>query len=177
MCSGINGGDDYEEEEIPMEGFQTDSDDSEMEGENTEVVAANPLYPIIKLSKEKRKELRKPWQNSLIVKLLGKRIGLNLLKDRLGKLWQPSGEIEVIDLDFEFFVVRFSDRVDYAHAFSGGPWVLMGHYLVNQQWRPMFIPSKGELTRVAVWLPIPGFPVECYDQEVLAEIGKNVGAL
>ncbi|XP_057444772.1 uncharacterized protein LOC130737018 [Lotus japonicus] len=83
--------------------------------------------------------------------------------------------MEVIDLDFDFFVVRFANRVDYAHVFTGGPWVIMGHYLVIQQWRPMFIPAKGELTRVAVWFRVPGFPVECYDQEVLQEIGRNVG--
>ncbi|XP_057452053.1 uncharacterized protein LOC130743847 [Lotus japonicus] len=160
-----------------MEGFLSESENSDLEKDlNDEPVSpGNPLCPVIKLSNEKRRELRRPWRNSLIVKLLGKRIGLNLLKDRLGKLWQLSGEIDVIDLDYEFFVVRFSNRIDYAHAFSGGPWVIMGHYLVVQQWRPMFIPSKGELTRVAVWLRIPGFPVECYDQEVLQEIGKNVG--
>lgn len=102
-------------------------------------------------------------------------MGLGLLKDRLAKLWHPAGEMEVIDLDFDFFVVRFANRMDYTHVFSGGPWVIMGHYLVIQQWRPMFIPSKGELTRVAVWFRVPGFPVECYDHEVLHEIGKNVG--
>lgn len=39
----------------------------------------------------------------------------------------------------------------------------------------MFIPAKGELTRVVVWFRNHGFPVECSDQEVLYEIAKNVG--
>ncbi|XP_057425674.1 uncharacterized protein LOC130719039 [Lotus japonicus] len=175
VCLGVNGGEESEDDDVPMEGFLSDSEESDSERAGKDAAQGNPLCPVIRISKEKRKELRKPWQNSIIVKLLGKRVGLGLMKDRLSKLWHPAGEMEVIDLDFDFYVVRFANRVDYAHVFTGGPWMIMGHYLVVQQWRPMFIPSKGELTRVAVWIRVPGFPVECYDQEVLHEIGKNVG--
>ncbi|XP_057444629.1 uncharacterized protein LOC130736870 [Lotus japonicus] len=112
-----------------MEGFSSDSETSEMEEEGEERLQPNPLCPVIKLSKEKLRELPKPWGNAIIVKLLGKRIGMRLLKDRLSRLWNPSGDMEVIDLDFDFFVVRFANRVDYAHVFTGGPWVIMSHDL------------------------------------------------
>lgn len=105
---------------------------------------------MIEISREKCKALCRPWRNSIIVKLLGKRIGLNMLRTRLSRLWQPSGMMEVIDLDFEYFIVRFANRDDYSHVFSGGPWVIISDYLVVQNWRPEFIPSEGQIDRVAV---------------------------
>lgn len=57
----------------------------------------------------------------IIIKLLGKRIGLRMIQARLPKLWQINGNLEVIDLQHEFFIVRFSNWGDYAHVFYGGP--------------------------------------------------------
>ena len=34
--------------------------------------------PSIKLSKEEKARIRKPWKNTLIIKLLGKSVGFNL---------------------------------------------------------------------------------------------------
>lgn len=62
MCLSINGGEEQDKEEIPMEGFMSDSDDTGTEGDDDIHLESlgNPLCPVIKLSKEKRKELRKP---------------------------------------------------------------------------------------------------------------------
>ncbi|KAJ1391938.1 hypothetical protein SESBI_36197 [Sesbania bispinosa] len=95
--------------------------------------AGDPKCPIVKVTKEERKLACQPWKNSVIVKLLGKRIGLKFLTVRLLKLWNPMGEMEVIDLENDYFLIKFSNFNDTKHVFQGGPWMIMGHYLVVQK--------------------------------------------
>src|ERR1044072_6199134 len=113
ICTGVNGGD-YEEDDV-VDNLGSDSDDFFVDEEDMVVdnQVVDPLCPIVKISKEELKEACKPWHNVVIVKLLGKKVGMQFLKDRLRKLWNPSGEMEVIDLDKGFFIVRFSNREDY----------------------------------------------------------------
>ncbi|KAJ1429095.1 hypothetical protein SESBI_08447 [Sesbania bispinosa] len=96
---GVNGG--YQsdmasesEYEPSSEGESSEMGGSEEEGDETEE-EEDPLCPIIKLSREERHEVCKPWRKALIVKLLGKRIGLKFLHLRLLKLWHPVGEMEM----------------------------------------------------------------------------------
>ncbi|XP_061354075.1 uncharacterized protein LOC133298752 [Gastrolobium bilobum] len=70
--------------------------------------------------------MRQRWKNALIVKLLGKRIGVGFMKRRLDALWAKAGSITVADLGNEFFSVRFSSLEDLNLAITGGPWVILG---------------------------------------------------
>lgn len=58
-----------------------------------------------------------------------KKVGLGFLKGRLARLWNPPGDTEVIDLNHDYFVIRFSNVVDYNHVFDGSPWFILGHYI------------------------------------------------
>lgn len=55
------------------------------------------------------------------MKLIGKRLGCSFLKGRPVRLLQPTREIEVIDMNREFFIVRFKNSFDYKNVFDGGP--------------------------------------------------------
>lgn len=98
----------------------------------------------------------------MTVKLVGKRVGLAFLKGRLARIWKPIGEMEVIGMNHGFFVVRFSNSADYNQVFDGGPWMVLGHYLMVQKWEPEFKHAQGELGKVAVWIHVPDFPIEYY---------------
>ncbi|XP_057418459.1 uncharacterized protein LOC130712657 [Lotus japonicus] len=87
------------------------------------------------------------------------------------------GEMEVIELDHDFYIIQFSNMADYAHIFNGGPWVIMGHYLIIQQWQPGFFPEEGVPGKVAVWVRIPKFPVEMYGKRFLWRIGNHLGQM
>lgn len=108
-------------------------------------MVANPYCPVVDITREERKATSNKWEHTIFVKLLGKRIGLRLMQARLARLWQPTGEIKVIDLDCDFFVVHLSNWEDYDHVFDGGPWVILGHYLAVQKKRPEFGLADGDL--------------------------------
>ncbi|KAJ1432901.1 hypothetical protein SESBI_06444 [Sesbania bispinosa] len=170
-AQGVNGG--YRSDPASESKYEPSfegGESSKEEGDESEV-EEDRLCPVIKLSKEERHEVCKPWRKALIVKLLGKRVGLKFLHLRLLKLRQPVGEMEVIDLENDYFFIRLSDVCNVAHALGGGPWIISGHYLVMQRWQPEFNPFTDELKRVAVWIRIPGLPIEYYDRHVLWRIG------
>lgn len=67
------------------------------------------MFPVISVSKEETKAACQPWKRALIDKLLGKQIGLRFLHNRLLKLWNPKGEMEIVDLENYYFLIHFSN--------------------------------------------------------------------
>lgn len=72
-------------------------DDSEMEDGYDEEDCLN-----IVLSKEEKQDIRAPWMISLILKVLGKRVGFKFLERRMGQLWNPKGTITLQTLVMTF---------------------------------------------------------------------------
>ncbi|KAL0001778.1 hypothetical protein SO802_015559 [Lithocarpus litseifolius] len=62
----------------------------------------------VKLTRETKLRIRKPWSNALIIKLYGRAIGLSFLQSKLISLWKPSGSLVCVDLGkvFTQFVSR-----------------------------------------------------------------------
>ncbi|KAJ1433985.1 hypothetical protein SESBI_05833 [Sesbania bispinosa] len=48
-------------------------------------------------------------------------------------------------------------------------------YNNHWRWHPKLFPHKDELQRVAVWVRIPGLPIEYYDRHILWRIGSSLG--
>ena len=132
------------------------------------------LFNIVIPEAEKRK-LAKPWRNTLIVKLLRRRISYGVLKKRLEALWAKHGSIDIIDVGNDFFLVKFYSFDDYDHALTEGPWLIFYHYLAVRKWQPDFDPFKASIECIAAWIRHPGLAVEYYDTEVLSQVGDNIG--
>ncbi|MDV3166617.1 MAG: DUF4283 domain-containing protein ['Waltheria sp.' little leaf phytoplasma] len=132
--------------------------------------------PAIRLSERTLERLRKPFRNCLILKLLGRSIGFNMLRDRLRKLWNISQDTyEVTDLDEGYYMVKFEEEEDCKFVLEEGPWMVLGHYLTVRRWRPNFRPAIDKIQSTAVWVQLPGCPVEFYDEEVLMAAGELLG--
>ncbi|CAL1410739.1 unnamed protein product [Linum trigynum] len=80
-----------------------------------------------------------------------------------------------MDLNNDTFLVTFGDEQDYLWALTGGPWVILDHYLIVHQWSPNFrTDSKPHLSVVSSVL-FPELPVHFYHREVLFALGNLVG--
>ncbi|KAJ1425768.1 Ribonuclease H-like superfamily [Sesbania bispinosa] len=177
ICAGNNGGnepDGYVESESEYSDSGEDSSDNGNMFDEELLASWDPLCPIVKISREEKKGICIPWKRTVIIKLMGKRIGFRMLQNRLSKLWQPSSSMEIIDMENDYFLVRFSNSDDLNHVLEHGPWMILDHYLVVQRWRPEFFPFEDKLERVAVWIRIPGLPVEYYNRKILWRI--DIGA-
>ncbi|XP_061374231.1 uncharacterized protein LOC133316490 [Gastrolobium bilobum] len=106
---------------------------------------------------------------------MGKKISNRFLMAQLTKLWCLTVKFDIIDLDNGYVLVNFYDEKDYFHVLHEGPWIVVQHYVIVQRWRPMFDPYEEQFKRIAVWLRIPGLPLEFYTSQHLWRIGNLFG--
>lgn len=179
VCMGNNGKrmDESESEDDMFldSDMEEESSEEKEQAIETEPKDEDPLCPVMKVTKEELRKAQKPWRMSMIVKLLGKRVGLRFLQTRLNRMWQSVGAMDVIDLENDYFLVRFEDRRDFMFVFTEGPWYISDHCLIIQRWKPEFFPFEDELKKVAVWIRIPGLPMELYEKHILWRIGNTLG--
>lgn len=88
------------------------SDDEENEVRNEDDV----ICPVIKLTKEDKKWLRGLWKQTLIIKVMGRKVGYAYLLRRIIALWKPKGRMELVALENDYFLVKFGSMDDYKYA-------------------------------------------------------------
>ncbi|KAK7289688.1 hypothetical protein RIF29_03530 [Crotalaria pallida] len=131
--------------------------------------------PEFVLAEKEQRRIQKPWKKGIIVKLLGRKIGFRALETRLNQMWAKWGVINIIDLENDYFLVKFSNEDDLSNAVLEGPWLIYDHYLTVRQWTPDFNPFKESIERVAVWVRFSGLPIEYYDSKFLHFVGDRIG--
>ena len=128
----------------------------------------NRLYLKLYLDKTILDEIDMPWKDALIVKLLGKEIGFLAMRDRLHKLWKPTGGFDVLDLGYGFFLIKFDRDEDRTKVIEGGPWMLFDHYLSMRTWSKDFVvASDAKIESTMVWVRFPSLNMAYYDDSVL----------
>ncbi|XP_019172110.1 PREDICTED: uncharacterized protein LOC109167542 [Ipomoea nil] len=145
-------------------------EDADMEDDRS--VPSNPVIPI---SEEEKERIRRPWRRSLIIRILGRKVGYSYLLQRLQKMWKPEACFDLITLDHEYYIVRFESQRDYDFAKFEGPWSVLDHYVVVQEWVPNFCPKKNKTKKLLAWVRFPTLPVEYFDEQFLMKIAKRVG--
>ncbi|KAL7173822.1 hypothetical protein ACSBR2_033144 [Camellia fascicularis] len=94
---------------------------------------------------------------------------------KVRKIWDSQGDFEAIDLDSGFFFLKFQMKEDYSYVYTGGPWIVLDHYLTVWKWTPDFKPSAAKETTSALWIRFPQLPIKYYDEKVLFHISKTMG--
>ena len=66
------------------------------------------------------------WRNhALICKFLGLRLSLSVLDSWARRVWNPEGDMEILLVANNYFMVIFSSMADRNKAFEGGPYFLI----------------------------------------------------
>ncbi|KAJ4824311.1 hypothetical protein Tsubulata_029372 [Turnera subulata] len=134
-----------------------------------------PEGPVVQISERYREILHKQWSNTVIVKMWDRTIGYKTLCNRLPNLWGIRSELKVIDLNNNFYFVRLLNQYDYLKVITGGPWVILGHYLTVEPWKPQFTPSTHKITSVVIWIQLPELSCEYYDMPILRAVCNLIG--
>ncbi|CAN0917044.1 hypothetical protein LINGRAHAP2_LOCUS30064 [Linum grandiflorum] len=85
------------------------------------------------------------------------------------------GRFRMVDLESKVFLATFDDSSDYFQALSGGPWMILGHYLTVFAWDAQFRISDALPQKMVVWIRFPRLPYQYYNQDVLEGLGNLVG--
>lgn len=59
-----------------------------------------------------------PWKGVLVVKLLGKKLGFNIMKSKLEKVWDIHGGMELMHIGNSLFTVKFDSVEDKVKVIS-----------------------------------------------------------
>lgn len=164
-CMGYKG---LEDENLADLGYVSDDDVIAQEDEKEDC-------PTIALTKAEKTRLRRPWHLTLIVKVMGRKVGYTYLFRRIKTLWKPKANMEMVAIENDYFLVRFHSKDDYEFAKYEGPWMVLDHYLIVNQWMPNFDPSVDNTEKLLVWIRFPTLPIEYYDREFLMRVGEKVG--
>lgn len=160
---------------IDVTGLEDKHED--LNDEEDVTIAREERGPCIQFSDRAMSRLCKPWQNALIIKLLGRSHTYNYLQARLQQKWSLKGGWNLIDLVNDYFVVKFDLEEDLNFVLTGGPWIIAGQYLVMQKWRSGFCPATAQISRMAAWIRVSAMQLECFDIWALKRIGNLLGKL
>lgn len=133
--------------------------------------------PEIQITDKELVEWSEPWNQTLIINVMGKKVNYRALEYKLTKDWAKGGTIKIIDMPRGYYAVQFENFDDYKHALFKGPWMIADHYILVQRWRRNFLKSARVVQKVAVWIRIPELPLELYNDTFLKRLGAQLGML
>ena len=118
-------------------------EDPDSDDDNVEVGDLSRVRVVaMKLSKETKRRIRGPWLKAIIIKLVGRTVGLNYLQSKLSQLWQPSSRMDCVDLTYGFFLVMFYSKEDLENVIKKGPWFIGDNFLSLRPWELFLKPSS-----------------------------------
>ncbi|CAA0823411.1 Unknown protein [Striga hermonthica] len=133
------------------------------------------LKPVLELDPEYYASVCRPYEDGLVVRLLGKRVSYFYMKEGLKRLWKPHGHLELIDLANGFFMVKFTREDDRDTALNGGPWMLSGHYVTVQKWTPQFNSFNDVIENTLVWIRFSELNIAMFDENIMFCLASMVG--
>ena len=113
-------------------------------------------------------------EHYLIIKVLGRKIGFDLLERKL-QLWKGVGLFEIVDLGYEFYLIKFSCMEDKNYILDGGPWMIFDHYVTIREWEPNFNLEQALIDSTTVWICFPELALEYHDRRCLKAMGNRIG--
>ncbi|KAK5786826.1 hypothetical protein PVK06_041472 [Gossypium arboreum] len=112
--------------------------------------------PDIRFSDRVHTLVLKSMFTSVIIKSLGRKIGLNSLCSKLYAIWKPTRTFQLMDLVNDYYVVKFEAKMDYKKVLAEG----------TQEEYPML---------VVVWVRLPNFPGAWFKRCLLEAVGNTIG--
>lgn len=94
--------------------------------------------PTMDFSERLYAHIEESMATTLVVKLLGRKIGYTALWNKACSLWKLMRRFHLMDIDNDYYLARFESVSDYNNVLSNGPWVIFGRYLTVQPWSSSF---------------------------------------
>ncbi|MBA0571870.1 hypothetical protein Golob_002239 [Gossypium lobatum] len=95
--------------------------------------------PSITFSERVHKFIERKMATTIPVKLLGQKIAFNAFLNKVMMLWNSKHPFQLIDLENDYYLVRFNDEEDYNNVLTSGPWVILGQYLTFRYYSNFFL--------------------------------------
>ncbi|KAK8509995.1 hypothetical protein V6N12_035318 [Hibiscus sabdariffa] len=87
----------------------------------------------IQFSERVHSLVEKSFDRTIVLKLLGRRIGYATLKNKVIDLWKPKAGFKLMDTENDYFLVSFRSHEDYRTVLADGPWTIFCHGRLNSR--------------------------------------------
>ncbi|KAE8723708.1 hypothetical protein F3Y22_tig00011824pilonHSYRG00027 [Hibiscus syriacus] len=111
----------------------------------------------------------------LIIHLLDREIGYKTMLSRVLTLWKPKGDVQLVDMDNNYYLAKFTLEEDYIKALIEGPWTIYGSYLMVQPWSRSFLTTEKCPSQILVWVRLPSLPYHYYSKALFRRIADAIG--
>ena len=85
--------------------------------------------------------------------------------------------MNLIDIEYGFFIMCFDVLKDYHHALMDGPWFMGEQYLHVQAWEVDFHPHIAKISTMTVWIQLEQLLIEYHHPKFLKHVGNKLGKL
>lgn len=96
-----------------------------------EIVQEHDNSSFISLSAEDKTRIYKPWQYSLIIKLIGKKMSHQILKQKLTYIWKPTEDLNLVNLGSDDFLIKFKKEQNILHVLHNEPWFVLNGLFIS----------------------------------------------
>ncbi|KAK9028195.1 hypothetical protein V6N11_068006 [Hibiscus sabdariffa] len=117
----------------------------------------------------------KSLEQTIVIKILGRRIRYATPRNKLYEIWKPVQAFKLMDIENDYFLVTFRSRVDYLHVLVDGPWMVFGLYISVEPWTEDFTTTQPYLSNIITWICLPGLLVTLYKRSWIIELGECIG--
>ncbi|KAK9042088.1 hypothetical protein V6N11_017167 [Hibiscus sabdariffa] len=125
-----------------------DDDDIDLLEDDVQTGEADGI-PFIIFSDRVKDLAIKSMEFTLVLKVLGQR---TTLFNRITAIWKLSHQIKIIDIENDYFLMKFSSRSNYIHVLTDGPWTIFGHHITVEPWSADFDPQQDHPSRILPWV-------------------------
>ncbi|KAH7843900.1 hypothetical protein Vadar_022074 [Vaccinium darrowii] len=113
---------------------------------------------------------------SLVGKVLtNKSVNSVALKDTLKKVWGVKNEVNIIDVENNMFLFRFSSEAQMQRVITEGPWSFDNQLVVMKKWEPGMRADNVQFHHADFWIQLWGLPFEYISGEIATIVGRRIG--
>ncbi|XP_025702668.1 uncharacterized protein [Arachis hypogaea] len=133
------------------------------------------LPPSVTFTQEAKNCLAEPYKDAIVIKVLGKHYSYTALSHKLRTVWRIKGGFDLLDVGFDYFLVKFDVAEELEKVLLGGPWIIEGNYVAVKPWDQEFRSSENCFGATLVWTRISGLPIWCYQEDTMLRVAAAVG--
>ncbi|CAL1383338.1 unnamed protein product [Linum trigynum] len=134
----------------------------------------DPKCPPIYFSPAEERLYCRNLRSALVVKALGRAVSYTAVSLRLNAIWEKAG-IQVTSMKNGYFLVRFTNGMDYDREVMNGPWMIGPNYLTVHMWDKDFDPYNHEVASTVAWARLLEIPIQYFHQDAVMKIGRRIG--
>ncbi|KAM0875372.1 hypothetical protein ACQ4PT_036838 [Festuca glaucescens] len=101
-------------------------------------------------------------------------ISTRTLLDNMKRIWQLRGRVDINERRDRRFVVEFSEKGDFDHVTSSGPWKFRGDAVLVEELKEGEDPDNFVFTTIPIWAQFQKIPFYLLSKELAVELGSEI---